>query len=373
MIRVTVVHNADFSADALDGAPSEIVGDDDEPPSPTDNLSLLARADVADVARAVTRALGSDPGIRVRCVGVRRVSDVVRLVRESRPSVVFNLVESLGGRADFEPAVAAVLERLGVPYTGNDARALRTCLGKGACSRALVQAGVPVPQTWEVDGRLPANLLFPLIVKPAREDGSTGIHAGSVVHDRQAALGVVAGLRKLVNGPVLLQRYIDGREINVSMIGPAPMRVLPMSEIDFAKLPLELPKIVGYAAKWHEGSPEWGGTNVVDALLPRSVAGRIEHVARQAALALGLRDYARVDLRVDGAGIPWVIDVNPNCDLAPEAGFMRAVGRAGFTYPQFVRSLVDGAVRRRLSVPATSPSVQSGRTARHPHSRLAAG
>ena len=126
--------------------------------------------------------------------------------------------------------------------------------------------------------------------------------------------------------PVLAERYVEGREINVTLLGNgAELRVLPLHEIDFAAMPADRPRIVSYAAKWDESHVDYAGTKPVplrDAT-PALVAA-VERVARAAWHALGLRDYGRVDLRVDATGTPWVIDVNPNPDISPDAGVARA-------------------------------------------------
>lgn len=351
MINVTVLHNADFpsAADAADP------GESDEPPrSPDyshDDLAIRARADVELAAVAVTRALATFPAFQVNRVGVNSLAEVAHAIRERRPGLVFNLCESLEGRADFEPAVAAVLERHRVAYTGNPPRALLTCLRKSSCNAALRAASVAVPATWRlVPGKpLPAGIEYPVIVKPDAEDGSTGIHSRSVVHDARALAAIVAELRETIGGPIIVQRYIEGREINIALLGQ-PLRALPLSEIDFGKLPAELPRIVAYAAKWHPDSPEWNGCASVAADVGPTLAARLADIARRTGQALGLRDYARIDVRVDARGRPWVIDVNPNCDISPDAGFALAAARGGIDYPRLVHTIALAA-RARAAVP----------------------
>lgn len=345
MIDVLVLHNADFAA----ADPAE-PGEGDEPPRSSyglDDLALRARADVEFAATAITRALASAPEFRARRVGVNSLAEITRLLRARRPELVFNLCESLDGRPDFEPAVAALLERHRVPYTGNPPGALSTCLRKSSCNTTLRAAGVDVPDTTRLlpGTPIPAGLDYPLIVKPDAEDGSTGIHSRSIVHDPGALTAIVAELRQTIGGAVIVQRYIDGREINIELLGE-PLRATSLSEIDFSGLPPELPRIVAYAAKWHPDSPEWGGCASVAADIDPALAARLVDVAHRTARALGLRDYARIDLRVDDRGEPWVIDVNPNCDLSPDAGFARAAARRGIDYPHLVQMIAHSAHAR---------------------------
>jgi D-alanine-D-alanine ligase len=147
---------------------------------------------------------------------------------------------------------------------------------------------------------------------------------------------------------VLAERYVDGRELNVTLIGnAADLQVLPLHEIDFGAMPAERPRIVSYAAKWDERHVDYAGTKPV----PLRNAGpglvaAVEGAARGAWEALGLRDYGRIDLRVDAAGAPWVIDVNPNPDISPDAGVARAARLAGMSYDALIARLAEIALHR---------------------------
>ena len=147
---------------------------------------------------------------------------------------------------------------------------------------------------------------------------------------------------------VIAERYIEGREINVTLMGSGDeVDVLPLHEIDFAAMPSDRPRIVSYAAKWDENHVDYVGTKPVplrDA--SATLIAEIERVARAAYRAVELRDYGRVDLRVDAAGTPWVIDVNPNPDISPDAGCTRAAAAAGMTYPQMVSRIAELALAR---------------------------
>jgi D-alanine-D-alanine ligase len=144
---------------------------------------------------------------------------------------------------------------------------------------------------------------------------------------------------------VIAERYIEGREINVTLMGHGDqVDVLPLHEIDFAAMPSDRPRIVSYAAKWDEAHVDYAGTKPVplrDAT--PALVGAVERVARGAWDALGLRDYGRVDLRIDGAGQPWVIDVNPNPDISPDAGVARSAKVAGMTYVDLIDAIARTA------------------------------
>jgi D-alanine-D-alanine ligase len=189
-------------------------------------------------------------------------------------------------------------------------------------------------------------LPFPLIVKPAREDASVGITRTSVVHDRRQLAAQVARVRARFRQPVLVERYIEGRELYVSLLGDD---ALPMHEIDFSTLPADRPRIVTYLGKWAPKSIECRGTRPIkcEGLDDRS-RERCVAAARAAFAALGLRDYARVDLRLAADGTPYVIDVNPNCDLSDGAGVSRAASYGGLSYPELIWRVCKAALARTI-------------------------
>jgi D-alanine-D-alanine ligase len=180
------------------------------------------------------------------------------------------------------------------------------------------------------------------------EDASVGITEQNMVRSVASLRTRAAELMREYRQGVLAERFIDGREVNVTLLGNgAELRVLPLHEIDFGAMPSERPKIVSYAAKWDEAHVDFAGTKPVPLRdVPAALATAIEVTARGAWAALGLRDYGRVDLRVDAAGIPWVIDVNPNCDISPDAGVARAAAAAGSSYVELIDSIAQVAWRR---------------------------
>ncbi len=148
--------------------------------------------------------------------------------------------------------------------------------------------------------------------------------------------------------PALVEQFIDGRELNVALLGHPTPRVLPLSEIDFGALPPDMPRIVSYDAKWATGSVDDLGTvPVLHPQLPNTIAARVRRAAADAFRAVGVRDYGRVDVRLAPSGIPYVVDVNPNCDLSSGAGMARAAAAVGIDYGALVGLLVRYASRRR--------------------------
>ncbi len=281
----------------------------------------------------------------VEVARVETLAEIEQALRRYRPDVVFNACETVEGRSDGEALVPALLDRLGAPYTGNPARCLRLCLHKARTSIVLRAAGVPVPATF--DPR--ASVRFPVIVKPAREDGSVGIHAGSVVHDEE---GLARALGEL-GRPAIVQEYVEGREIAVAFLGWPLPRVLSPGEIVYDERAFAgRAQILTYASKWDPTSIDYGATRSVGAALDPALLARLSELTRHAASALGMRDYGRIDFRVDRAGRALVIDANPNCDLARDAGFMRAAHRSGLDHATTASAILDCALARRSAAPS---------------------
>jgi D-alanine-D-alanine ligase len=183
-----------------------------------------------------------------------------------------------------------------------------------------------------------------------------------VVHDAGALRSAVDAVVTTFRQPCLVEQYIDGREFNVALLGHPTARVLPLSEIEFSGLPEGAPRIVSYDAKWRTGSvDDLGTTPVLHPTLAPGVAARVRRVATDAFRAVGVRDYGRVDVRLATSGVPYVVDVNPNCDLSPSAGMVRAAAAVGIDYGSLAALLVRYALRRRRSdadVAATARTAQ---------------
>ena len=330
--RIAVLYNVDF-----------------EDARPEDDPMWASRADVALVATGVANALASS-GHDPQLIGIDGDLAALRSkLLEHEPDCAFNLCESLVGDARLESAVPLVLELLNIPFTGSPPEVLSFALRKDRVKQRLAAAGIPTPRgqvlTRPED---PCDLPFPLIVKPVREDGSAGISRASVVNDCAELARVVGALVSAFRQPALVEEYIDGRELNVAMLGHPTPRVLPLSEIDFTRLPEGVPRIVSYDAKWAAGSiDDLGTVPVLHPSLPGAVAARVRRVAADAFRAVGVRDYGRVDVRLAGNGVPFVVDVNPNCDLSPHAGMARAASAVGIDYDDLAGLLVRYALRRR--------------------------
>jgi D-alanine-D-alanine ligase len=308
-----------------------------------------SREDVCRVAEAVGRALtaaGHRPSLLA--VGDDPLHALGALRGSSAPDLVFNLCESVRGDARGEASMSAALQLLSLPFTGSDGLTLGLALDKDKAKALLRQRGISTPDWWVLErGAAPPDVEFPfpLIVKPLREDGSLGITFDSVVHDR-AGLWAAACRVWALEQPALVEVYVEGREVMVSFLGNAPRQALPLREIAFGPAFDGRPRIVSYLAKWDPAAPECQDSASVACALPPDAASRVLHTALRTSEALGCRDYGRVDLRLSAAGVPYVIDVNPNCDLHPDAGFARAAAEAGLDYPALVSRIAEVALER---------------------------
>jgi D-alanine-D-alanine ligase len=320
-----------------------------------DAAAALDASSVEVSARAICGAL-VEAGYAAELAGLHGtdVFEVIADLRARRPDLVFNLCESMAGDSRNEPTFAGLLDLYGIPYTGADLLALASCLHKQRAKEILTARGIATPPYRYLpdaealgDPALEA-LDYPWFVKLAHEDASVGITEQNLVRSAAALRARAGELMGEHQQGVLAERFVDGREVNVTLLGNGrELRVLPLHEIDFGAMPDERPRIVSYAAKWDEAHVDYAGTKPVP-LREASAAlvGAIEATARGAWAALGLRDYGRVDLRVDAAGAPWVIDVNPNCDISPDAGVARAATAAGMRYVDLIDAIARAAWRR---------------------------
>lgn len=266
-----------------------------------------------------------------------------------RPDVVFNLSDTPLNDSSREAEVAELLDRLGLPYTGNPPRALLRAQDKVRAKLILQEYSIPTPRfaVFPRDGETDGWTLFPAIVKPAREDASIGIDAGAVVADSALLRARVEYVTSRFDQPALVEEFVSGREFNISILESGGLLAFPAYEIDFSGLPPSMPRIVSHQAKWSPASPAYRGTRpVCPAPLSPRLWDEIKSVAVRAYRALGCRDYARVDIRLSGRGEVFCLEVNPNPDIGIDGGFARAARVFGFSYQRLIDILVRTALER---------------------------
>lgn len=300
-----------------------------------DDLDTLVQRDA--VSEALSR-LGLKP-VAIP-LDLDLASAAARLGRV-RPAVVFNLVESVDGSDALLPVGPMLLEHLGLPYTGCAVPAICATTDKLLAKRLMQAADIPTPP---LAGGADDAVLH--IVKSVTEHASHGLDEESIVAGRDLARALAERTRRH-GGRWFAERFVAGREFNLALLeGPRGVQMLPPAEIELGKGA----RIVGYAAKWDEESAESRAT-------PRRIvfgADDAPLLAELAALAhrcwdtFGLQGYARVDFRVDREGRPFVLEVNANPCLSPDAGFIAAAARAGLSFDEVVARLV-GAARRSIA------------------------
>jgi D-alanine-D-alanine ligase len=299
----------------------------DPPPDEADSV------EVAQLVAATLARAGWDA--HVAAIGLDLARSAER-VRAAKPDLVFNLVDDVGGEGRYLAAAGMILDSLGLAYTGSGTAALALTTDKPAAKRVMRAAGLPTPD-WTVRAPVPPGRW---IVKPAEADGSVGIGHESVVDARDAPALLARP------GRWIAERFVDGREFNVSLLERRGVPLaLPIAEMTFDAWPAGAPRIVGYASKWHDEGERAGSPGRTYDHTPQDgkLVERIRAVALDCWRVFGLRGYARVDVRVDEEGEPWILEVNANPCLAPDAGFAAAAQRAGLTLDEVVLTIAEAA------------------------------
>ncbi|MBU0640575.1 MAG: D-alanine--D-alanine ligase [Planctomycetes bacterium] len=320
-----------------------------------DDLPANARADEVDVfaqASEVEAAL-STLGYRTSRLPFSLDLGAVRTELNARePDLVFNLVEAVAGQNRLLHLAPALLDTLRIPYTGTPTEAMFLTTHKLLAKRLLRLQGLPTPDWVETGAGDCSGTLRPgqYVIKPVSEDASVGLEDDAVaeVAEREELEQVMRARVDSLGLEVFAEHYIEGREFNVSVLaGPDGPEVLPIAEIHFLDYAPGRPRLVGYRAKWDMASFEYSHT-------PRSFefpardAGLLDELRRLARASwslFGVRGYGRVDFRVDAKGHPWILEVNANPCLSPDAGFAAAAGQAGLNGVDVVRRIVSDALQ----------------------------
>jgi len=319
---------------------------------------------VLDEMKSVQRALReSEHETKIVPVAL----DIYKLIDElksDRPDIIFNLCESVDGDPTQEMNIASLFEILKVPYTGSRALTLGLALNKSRVKEILHYYDIPTAahylcgnsNKFKDDGYSKIKNKFPLIVKPSREDASIGIENKSIVYNDTELKTRIEYILDVHKQPALVEEFIEGREINVSVVGnykssDDDLIVFPISEIDFAGLPEDYPKIVSYNSKWMYKTVEFTGTKAVCPAKNMSpeLEKLIQQTAKKVYRIVGASDYARVDFRVKD-NIPYVLELNPNPDIASDVdedtGFTRSGKAYGWSYETLIQNIINYAAER---------------------------
>ncbi len=313
-----------------------------------DEKDVLVQADAVSVA---LRALG------YRTIDVPITLDLEEaagVLRAQRPLVAFNLAETIGGKGSMIHLAPLLFDSLGIPYTGAPFEAILLTSQKLLAKKILKAAGVDTPPWTPAVDALSAAPPFspPWIVKSMWEHASAGLEDRSVTATRAALADEISRRSRHERiEHLFVEGYVEGREFNLALLGgtaDGEPQSLPPAEIQFLGYPAGKPKMVGYKAKWDEGSFEYSNTPRRFEF-PGEDGGLLQtliSMSRKCWKEFELRGYARVDFRVDDAGRPWVLEINTNPCISPDAGFMAAAGRAGLSMQEVVRRIVAEATRK---------------------------
>ncbi|MFO7447012.1 MAG: ATP-grasp domain-containing protein [Ignavibacteriaceae bacterium] len=271
-------------------------------------------------------------------------------IKKNQPDVIFNFIELYNEDARLEMDVVGLLELTGVSYTGAPPMALANCQSKVLAKRLLKSYGIQTPDfivVKELTKKLKHQLRFPLMVKPAFEDASVGIENSSIVENNARLKERIEYVHKIFCQPALVEEFIDGRELNVAIMGDQNPAALPISEIDFTEMPDHLYNIVSYQAKWDPQDEAYHKTiPICPAKLPRGITTQAKQIAIKAFKIMTCRDYSRIDIRLSKDNELYVLEVNPNPDLTEGAGFMRSAEAAGYSYTTTLKKIIQLAYNR---------------------------
>ncbi|MFH1213241.1 MAG: D-alanine--D-alanine ligase [Candidatus Neomarinimicrobiota bacterium] len=309
----------------------------------------ISEAAVKGEAVAVYEALCSENNYTAELLPVFDLEEAFAAVKIFQPNVIFNLCEGLKSHTNQEMNVAGFWEMLDLPYTGNSPLTLGLAQNKILSKNLFKANGIPTPDfcVYE-DNPTECNLDYPLIAKPSREDGSVGITQNSFIENLGKLQATVNALLEKYRQPILVEKFISGREFNISILGNDLPQVLPPSEISFEQVGDGFFPITSYEAKWLSDHPMYRMTPpVCPASVTPELGQQLADLSLRVYHILHGRDYGRVDIRMDATGNLFVLEYNPNPDISPDAGFVRALKAGGMSYGNFVDYLVKQALSRQ--------------------------
>ena len=318
-------------------------------------------ATVSEEYEAIANALREE-GYDVSLLNINEdIQTLIDLLKSNPPDVVFNLVEYYRDDPALEHLVAGLYALYGVKFTGAGPFTLALCQRKGMTKQLLLANNVPTPRYKLLsEPKMPGRhgLRYPLIIKPAREDASSGVEKGSVVYNFEQLKERVAKTFEEYDPPILVEEFIEGREFHVSVLGNDPPEVLPIIEFDFSELPSDHPKIISYDAKWN---PLEESFHRVHAICPAKLTKRLEKKVKSAVLEAykitECYDYARLDLRITKDNKVFVLEVNPNPDLTEGVSYMDSAEHHDLSFGETLAKIVECALSRPApSIPVLQKS-----------------
>lgn len=293
------------------------------------------------------RTLGHD----VTVMGA--IEDIAQLAANltgHRPQLVFNLTEHYAGNRQFDKNIAGLLEMLNIPFTGTGPTGLLLCRDKRLCKQLLSLHKIRVPgfTTFQPDKKIhvPKNLNFPLVIKPAMEDGSEGIAKASLVTNENALKDRVQFVHEGWRQPAIAEEYIEGKELYVTILGNKKLTVFPIRQVFFSSVENDGPQMLTFRAKWSNRYREKWGITFGFAELETSVVKDIDRICKKVYRIMQIHDYGRIDLRLTEDNKVTIIEANPNPDIAFGEEVAEAAHAGGMEYEQMIERIVKLALQR---------------------------
>jgi D-alanine-D-alanine ligase len=283
-------------------------------------------------------------GVKDDLAGIRQAND------EFKPHIAFNLLEAFHEVGTFDQNVVAYLELIRLPYTGCNPRGMLLARDKALSKKLLHYHRLPVPEFAVVPrgrkARVPKRLTFPLIVKSLTQEASIGISQASVVEDQAKLEERVQFIHDSIKTDAIVEQFVEGRELYCAVVGNQRLQVFPVWEMTFAKMPDSQHRIATERVKWNAKYQKKMGVDTAEAkTLVDGQAARIQHIAKRVYQVLQLSGYGRIDLRLDAEGRVFVLEANPNPQIARGEDFAQSAQVAGVAYPQLLQRILSTGVR----------------------------
>jgi len=272
------------------------------------------------------------------------IRNFTTVLKHNPPELVFNLVETVDSKGELIHLPPSLLESFSVPFTGSGSYAMMLTTNKIRTKNILKANGLPTPAWFYYNHDEKPDKHKKYIIKPAWEDGSTGITDDSIISGDKINLEKLSRQMKLKNN--FAEEYIHGREFNLSVIGGKnDPELMPVAEMQYLDFPVDKPRILNYASKWDTGSFEYSHTvrTFKIAESDRDLSLSLADLTRKCWDVFELRGYARVDFRVDENNKPYILEINTNPCISPDAGFPAACAKAGLSYTEMINRIIQDA------------------------------
>jgi D-alanine-D-alanine ligase len=265
-------------------------------------------------------------------------------VEQFKPHIVFNLMEAFADVGTFDQNVVSYLELLRVPYTGCNPRGMTLTRDKALAKKLMAYHRISVPDFAVVPlnhkPKIPKRLQYPLIVKSLTYESSTGISQASVVSNEEQLVKRVQYIHDTILTAAIIEQFVEGRELYVGVTGNQRLQVFPVWEMSFAKMTDAHWRIATDRVKWSVAYQKKHGIDTMQAELPEGIAPKIQHVAKRVYRALDMNGYGRIDMRLRDDGKLFVIEANPNPQLAQDEDFAQSAKKAGVTYGRLLERIM---------------------------------